>query len=393
MPTCPECGLPLSRGGYCANCISSAGTMGAGSASQITETGGRVGGVPVAPNIPGYTILSLLGSGGMGSVFLAEDCTLRRRVAIKIISAGGPASVDVESRFLREAQMLAMVEDPNVVHVHSYGTTDHIPYLVMEYVEGKSVAQVLGERKRLPVDEVCRIAIQVSHGLLSASRSGIIHRDVKPANILIDKRENARVADFGLARSVQAGNPDALTCDALTQEGVVVGTPHYMPPEQAQGGEITAAGDVYSLGITIYEMLTGTRPFTGATPIAIIAKHIHEPLPDPRRQVRGIFRGIPPRLVRLIRAMTEKEPRLRPKYEEIITALEDSLQTYTVGQTQVSGRQALLTVLFILCLLGARLIAPFKEDASPIRAAASILLAFTGGALMALLISGWGRRK
>jgi serine/threonine protein kinase len=259
-----------------------------------------------APAIPGYRIEGLLGEGGMGQVFLAVDEVLERRVAVKVIGPGLAGDGAARARFLREARAMAGVEHPNVVRLYSFGEA----YFVMELVEGDTLAARLQRGVVLAPAEALRIARETAAALRAAWRRGIVHRDVKPANILLDAQDRVRVADFGLARR-EEGEAGA------TAAGLVVGTPHYMSPEQARGEPTDFRSDVYSLGIVLYEMVAGHRPFTGRTPVEVIAQHLATPLPPIERQ------GLPAHVPRVIAHMTAKGREERSgSYDDLLRELE-----------------------------------------------------------------------
>jgi tetratricopeptide (TPR) repeat protein/predicted Ser/Thr protein kinase len=265
------------------------------------------------PTVPGLRVTRMLGEGGMGAVYLAEDQALGRRVAVKVVSDRFTARPSARERFIREARSMATVEHPNVVRVYSFGEVEDRPYFVMEYVEGESLAQRL-KRGRLPIAEAVAILRDVVAGLEAAWEKGIVHRDIKPSNILLDGRGLARVADFGLAK------PTAEVADAsLTASGALLGTPHYLSPEQARADGVDFRSDIYSLGIVLYEMLAGARPFDGSTPFEVVSKHLHQDVP-PLRDRRP---EVPERLVRLVAGMTAKDPEHRPRsYLELLHGLD-----------------------------------------------------------------------
>lgn len=194
-----------------------------------------------------------LGHGGMATVYLGHDSELDRPVAVKVLAenlAGDPA---FRERFLREARLAARLSHPNVVSVYDAGEDDGRPYIVMECVEGETLADLLRARGRLPADEAVGLALQACRGLAHAHDAGLVHRDVKPQNLLLREDGTLKVADFGIARAAEG--------TALTQAGTVLGTAAYLSPEQALGEEVTAATDVYSLGAVLYELLTGRPPY------------------------------------------------------------------------------------------------------------------------------------
>ena len=282
--------------------------------------GDRVDGAPV---IPGYRLVRLLGEGGMGRVYLAEDEVLGRRAAVKVMPARRVDSEDARARFLREARLLASVEHPNVVRVYAFGEAEGQPYLVMEYVEGESLADRLRRERRLGQPEALRIARAVTEALAAAWESGVVHRDVKPSNILVDRKGHVRVADFGLAKpTVDSADP------TLTREGAIVGSPAYMSPEQGRGLPVDFRTDVYSLGVVLYEALAGARPFQGATPVDIVAKHLFADLPSLAAKRPDLSAEV----VDLVEWMTRKDPAQRPaSYAELLSRLESLPQAEDPG--------------------------------------------------------------
>jgi serine/threonine protein kinase/Flp pilus assembly protein TadD len=219
-----------------------------------------------------YCIIKPLGSGGMGDVYLAEDKELNRRVALKFLSVMLGSDDTCKARFTREAQTAAKLNHPNIVTIYEVGEIRGRPFMAMEYVEGQSLKELIA-KKELPLEQAIEIVTQISQGLGEAHAAGIIHRDVKPANILIDKKWRAKILDFGLA--VVEG------CEALTKTGSTIGTVSYMSPEQVLGKELDFRSDIFSLGIVFYEMLTGHLPFKGdheAVMMYAIANEEPEPL-------------------------------------------------------------------------------------------------------------------
>lgn len=272
------------------------------------------------PAFPGYRMLRQLGKGGMGEVFLAEDEALGRKVAIKTLTP----SPEGRARFLREARSLATLDHPRVVHIYSYGETAESPFFVMEYVEGETLADRL-KRERLPFEEVVRITRQIVEALAAAHRRGLVHRDVKPSNILIDAEGQVRVADFGLARTAEKAS-------SITGTGHFAGSPHYLAPEQARGLEVDFRADLYSLGIVMFEMITGRRPFEGRTGAEIVARHLTETMP----LVTTIRPETPPWLTSMVESLTRREPNLRPtSYEAVLRSLasESTLVPQTTEET------------------------------------------------------------
>ena len=257
-------------------------------------------------SVPSFQIEGVLGSGGMGVVYRAIDTPLGRRVAIKTVSAP-TGSKTAEQRFLQEAQLMATIEDPNVVRVYSFGESAGRRYLVMEYVEGRSLADELREKGRFTIERALRTTLQIAYGLRAAAMRGIIHRDVKPANVLIDQRENIRVTDFGLSLAIDQQA-------RATQAGEFVGTPLYVAPEQAAASHVSIQTDMYSVGIVLYELLAGQPPFIASTPLAVVARHLHDEVP----RLRKHRRDVPPGLEKLIDRMTRKNPHDRPASWDVV---------------------------------------------------------------------------
>src|SRR2546427_533573 len=224
-----------------------------------------------------YAIERELGSGGMATVYVAEDLKYHRTVAVKVLRPE-LASVLGPDRFLREVEIAAKLNHPHILALYDSGEADGLLFYVMPYVKGESLRHKLERERQLPIDEALRITRQVASALGHAHDQGVIHRDVKPENILLYEGE-AMVADFGIALAVSAA-----VGERLTETGLVVGTPEYMSPEQALGErELHARSDVYSLGCVLYEMLAGEPPYTGPTAQAVIAKRLADPVPAVRR--------------------------------------------------------------------------------------------------------------
>jgi len=221
----------------------------------------------IGQTVSHFKILSKLGAGGMGEVYLAEDTALARRVALKFLAPQYTADSELEARFKREAKAAAALNHPNIVVVHEIGEHDGQTYIAMEYVEGQSLRDRIGQGA-LPVEEVLNIVSQICEGLQKAHEAGIVHRDLKPENILIDKDARVRIVDFGLARLGGATK--------LTRESSTLGTLHYMSPEQFQGQEVDHRADIWAFGVLLYEMLTGKVPFAGDYPAAVMYAVINE---------------------------------------------------------------------------------------------------------------------
>lgn len=216
-----------------------------------------------------YEIIEKLGEGGMAIVYRGHDGLLDRTVAIKVLRPQFAADADFVERFRREAQAAASLSHPNVVNIFDVGTDDNdVHYIVMEYVEGRNIKDILRTEGRLPLADALFVAREVCRALAVAHRQHLIHRDIKPHNILVTNDRQVKVTDFGIARAASSAT--------LTQTGTVLGSVHYLSPEQALGGQVGVASDVYAVGVLLYEMLTGQVPFEGDSPVAVALKHLHD---------------------------------------------------------------------------------------------------------------------
>ncbi len=222
-----------------------------------------------------YEITRKIGAGGMGEVFEARDTKLTRNVAIKVLSIESEQDDEFVQRFTREANTAAALDHPNIITIYNVGVQEGLHYIAMRYAEGQTLGGIIRQEGALSPARALRITEQLAKALDYAHEKGVIHRDLKPANIMIGRDDHVTLMDFGIAK--------ALAGAKLTRTGVAMGTPDYMSPEQFQGTEVDARSDVYSLGIVLYEMLTGEVPFTGDTPFAILHGHIYEPPPPPRQ--------------------------------------------------------------------------------------------------------------
>src|SRR5262245_1491616 len=259
------------------------------------------------------TIQRKLGQGGMGAVYLAHHPGLNRAVAIKVLPGDLASNPEFRERFFREARLAARLEHPNVVQVHDVGEEQGIHYISMQYIEGKSLDGILREKKKLALGEALAITKRVAVALAAAAKLGIVHRDIKPHNILVSKEGVVKVADFGLAKDEDANR-------SISEPGTIMGTPYYMSPEQAKGEKVDPRGDIYSLGATLYHMLTGKRMFDGGTPVSIVMKQIsEEPVP-----LREVDPSIPEPVAAVVAKMLQKDPARRyASAEELIRALDE----------------------------------------------------------------------
>ncbi len=218
-----------------------------------------------------------LGSGGMGQVYRARDTALDRDVAIKLLPPEAVATPERRRRFETEAKVVATLSHPGIVPVYDIGESGGIPYIVQELVSGQTVDELIWKGGALPVDRVAECGIEVAEALAKAHDAGILHRDVKPGNLIIDADGHVRVFDFGLAKILERPGRRSGEVEPVTNDGMVVGTVHYMSPEQAQGHEVDARSDIFSLGIVLYEMATGRRPFDGPSAVDVMHAIVHEP--------------------------------------------------------------------------------------------------------------------
>jgi eukaryotic-like serine/threonine-protein kinase len=245
-----------------------------------------------------YQPEGLVAAGGMGMVFRARDEVLGRPVAVKVMREGRASDRAFMERFRREARTAAAVDHPNVATVFDYGEEREQAFLVMELVEGETLAERLRRGGRLPWREACRIGEQVAAGLDAAHRQGLVHRDIKPGNILLARDGQVKLADFGIALSLE---------DTMPGRDRGLGTASYMAPEQARGGATAPATDLYSLGCVLFEAVTGRPPYTGSSPIAVAMQHLNAPVPDPR----ALLPELPPEVVDLLVRGLQKEPAAR----------------------------------------------------------------------------------
>ncbi|MBE6157490.1 MAG: Stk1 family PASTA domain-containing Ser/Thr kinase [Firmicutes bacterium] len=263
-----------------------------------------------------YEIIRAIGEGGMANVYLGYDTILDRNVAIKILRGDLSNDEKFVRRFQREALSASSLAHPNIVEMYDVGEDDDVYYIVMEYVDGKTLKQLLKRRGSLTLSEAIDIMLQLTDGMAHAHDSYIIHRDLKPQNIMIKDDGQIKITDFGIAM--------ALNATQLTQTNSVMGSVHYLPPEQASGKGSTIKSDIYSMGIIFYELLTGSLPFRGDNAVEIALKHMKDPLPS----VRDDNPSIPQSIENIILKATAKNPKnryddARSMHDDLLTALDD----------------------------------------------------------------------
>ena len=271
-----------------------------------------------------YVLKRPLGHGALGTVYLAEDVASHRRVALKVLSATFAGNGEYTRSFLTEARLATQLHHPSIVSVYDYGRERGHYYLVMEYVDGESCKIRLATKGRFPWREAAQIAVEVAEGLKAAAAQGIIHRDVKPENILLDSQGRARIADLGLAKEVDVPTP--LPSDTS------LGTPDYMSPEQVNNSEtVDFRSDIYSLGATLFHMVCGKAPYTGHSAYEVMVKHVVADLPSPLKYAPDLPRD----LCDVMRKMMAGSPEDRyASYDELIS----DLQALLTGQPVVASQ-------------------------------------------------------
>ena len=270
-----------------------------------------------------YRIVDKIGVGGMADVYLGEDTLLGRQVAIKVLHANFANDDEFVTRFKREAQAAGKLNHPNIVNMYDVGFDQDLHYIIMEYVNGETLKEYITRHGRLSIDEAVKFTIAIAEGLEHAHTMGIVHCDIKPHNVIITQTGRVKVTDFGIARAMNATNTVMYT-------NSILGSAHYLSPEQASGKPVDGNTDIYSLGVVLYEMLTGRVPFEGETPIAVALKHVREKVAPPTRYNPSI----PPLLEAVVMKALSKNPADRfDSISDMISDLRLS-QGFTMGKTQ-----------------------------------------------------------
>jgi serine/threonine protein kinase len=316
-----------------------------------------------------YRLEARIGSGGMSTVYRALDETLQRQVAIKLMNREIASDSDQLERFRREARAVAQLSHPHVVGVIDAGEDEGRPYIVFEYVEGETLKDRIRRLGRLPIGEAVAYAIEIARALGAAHARHIVHRDVKPQNVLIDEEGSAKVTDFGIARTLDE--------EGLTADGRVLGTTDYVSPEQALGQYVNGQSDLYSLGVVLYEMLTGEVPFKGENQVAVAMKHVREVLPDvqaKRPEVSAALAAV------VDRATAKRQEDRYADDAELIADLEDVLAIETARAGSATGE--VTTVLRTLPSSAQRRV-PFRlrHRALTVILLLVVVLALAGGAV------------
>jgi eukaryotic-like serine/threonine-protein kinase len=273
-----------------------------------------------------YQVEELIGTGGMSSVFRAYDTLLERRVALKVLHEQFARDGDYVERFGREARSVAQLSHPNIVTVIDRGEQDGRPFIVFEYVHGENLKEIVDREGQLPLRDALGLGIQIGRALAFAHANGLVHRDVKPQNVLLDEDGRARVTDFGIARS--------LDVEGLTITGTVLGTSNYIAPEQARGERVEAHTDIYSLGVVLYELLVGEVPYTGDTFVAVAMRHVNDPVPS----VAERRPDVPPRIDWALQRAMAKRP------EDRFEAMDDFVGELEACVAELDGAEGLTAV-------------------------------------------------
>ncbi len=295
-----------------------------------------------------YELEELCGTGGMSTVWRAHDRLLDRTVALKILHERYSEDEEYLERFKREARAVARLSHPNIVTVIDRGEDAGRQFIVFEFIDGQNLKQLVERRGPLPIEDVVEIALAVARGLAFAHEQGIVHRDVKPQNVLLNGDGRPKVTDFGIARSLDVER-------GVTQTGTVLGTSNYIAPEQASGERVDAQSDVYSLGCVLFELLTGDVPFAGENFVAVAMRHLHEPPPS----VLERRPDTPPGLALAIDRALEKDPVHRISMHELVAELErplDSMEATVIRPPVRRRSRRLMPWPLVLATLGALLV-------------------------------------
>ena len=299
MIYCPQCKTPNPD--FAESCSKCSTPM---PLSDSSETIQMVDPTTITPGSdfgPRYRIETLLGQGGMGRVYKAYDKELNRTVAIKVVRQGAMGETDALSRFKQELVLASKISHKNILRIHDLGEVEGMKFITMAYVEGHDLHQIIKDNPKLPLERVLKFAVQLAGALAAAHAEDVVHRDLKPQNVLVDKDDQVYISDFGLAKSFAEG------AIGMTQSGALLGTPRYMSPEQVEGKPTDGRSDIYSYGLILYEMATGDVPFTGESTLGVMYQRIKEKPKSPKL----VNPSLPNWFVKIIMRCLEKDPDAR----------------------------------------------------------------------------------
>jgi len=311
-------------------------------------------------NLKNYKIISHLGQGGMATVYKAHELSLNRIVALKVLSSQLTEDLSYIKRFQREAQAAARLNHPNIVQIYSIGEENGIYYFAMEYIKGKSLAQIREENKVIQPENAIHFIIQVAEALAEAHKVGLVHRDIKPSNIMIDSSNRVKVTDFGIAFITHAKTK-------LTKDGSIIGTPEYLSPEQCEGKTVDQRSDIYSLGVTLYELLSGKTPYEADTPVSMLMKIVKGEFPS----LKEVNSRLPNPLIDIVEKMMKKD--IQERYQQMEDVIDDlsafknnynqpptmitekpkiEKEFYTIESRKNKLRSAIIVAAIIIILMG-----------------------------------------
>src|SRR5271169_6666838 len=320
MIYCPQCKTPNPDFAESCSKCSTPMPLGESETIQMVDASAIALGSDFGPR---YRIETLLGQGGMGRVYKAYDKELNRTVAIKVVRQGAMGETDALSRFKQELVLASKISHKNILRIHDLGEVEGMKFITMAYVEGHDLHQIIKDNPKLPLERVLKFAVQLAGALAAAHGEGVVHRDLKPQNILVDKDDQLYVSDFGLAKSFE---DDAV---GMTRVGTFLGTPRYMSPEQVEGNPADQRSDLYAYGLILYEMVTGNVPFTGETTLKVMYQRIQEKPKSPKT----LNPDLPNWFVQVIMRCLERDPAVRyQRADEIVLDLQGARSTVSTSR-------------------------------------------------------------